>query len=248
MSSSERPRSARAPAPDGAGAGNAQDRGSAVPPAQPMPQPKLPLEEIPAHAARREQSPESSASGFVGMLAKGKLGSGDSHMPELLLSGEAGKPPARPKYQLRMAREVPPVRPAQAASVPAANASAKAGDAAGDAVGPPQREKAVRPRPSRVAAILLIVAALLLAAGLWAGGALVYMDVARPVAAGDVHYPLVRWHPAIEGSSEAAFTPASWMAAWSLLACLPLAGACIFGAARMRRRVAGNNGTATAGR
>ncbi len=76
-----------------------------------------------------------AASGFVGMLAKGKLGSGDSHMPELLLSGEAGKPPARPKYQLRMAREVPPVRPAQAASVPAANASAKAGDAAGDAVG-----------------------------------------------------------------------------------------------------------------
>src|SRR4051812_14546115 len=77
----------------------------------------------------------------------------------------------RSKEQLQMAREIPPAR--------------------AKVVAP--RRVAV-PTWYRVALpVSLILAVMLVGIGVWAVGALVYMKQVMPIAARDVHYPLIVW-------------------------------------------------------
>jgi hypothetical protein len=161
------------------------------PRAEPAP-PPIPLDQLP-----------NSASGFVGMLAKGQ-GSGDTHIAMPASSPNAS---SRSRYALKMAREIPPPAPA---STPAERLTV-----------PARRGPAGRPANRRLLArIIAALAVMLLLIGLWAAGALVYMATVHPIASEDVHYPLIRW--SLDVGNMGGYTSASRLMGWSMLLGLPV--------------------------
>jgi hypothetical protein len=191
------------------------DPSSPVPPAPPpgghapklaKPQPK------PRHGPRPPDAEgavgSGSATGFVSMLAKRQF---DADVLSATLADEAAR-----RDRLHMAREV--AAPAPAAPAPA------------PAVLPP-----AVPRWYRMARpVALVLAGLLLAIGLWAVGALFYMQLVAPHAARDVYYPLISWR--LEAGPAGDYTRASRVMAWAMLLCLPVSALLVVLAKLLRER------------
>jgi hypothetical protein len=181
-------------------------------PAKPQPKPN----EVPPPPA--DVIPES-ASGFVGMLAKGQFGGeGGGEAPSATLPpgglGGAGGAAAGAGYSLRMAREIPPPAATVAAPRETAPVAVEAPVAAA-----PRSGQRVAPQ------LAIVVACLLLPIGLWAVGAIVYMNAVlpAPVSPEDVHYPLIRW--SLDVGNLGGYTAGSRLVAWTMMLCLPVGGA-----------------------
>jgi hypothetical protein len=182
------------------------------------PQPKA----TPPHdpADEPDLNPASGASGFVGMLAKGKFGSGDSHVPSAGKPGE--KSAAQTRYALQMARELPPTSPALRTRGGARDQAAASAQAATPAPRPPVRGTKPGSSAYRVILPLMALTALvLLLIGVWAVGAQVYMAMATVEEPSDVGYPLLRW--SFAAGENGGYTQASRFLAGAMLAALPVA-------------------------
>ena len=130
--------------------------------AKPQPRAPLPGEEP---APEEASNPASGPSGFVGMLSKGQ-GSGDTHLAAPAIRGEEGS--TRSRYGLGMAREITPNAPAPGGA--REQAAAVAG---------PRKVGAPPPRKGAYAVLLpvvVFVGLLLLFIGVWALGAVIYMN------------------------------------------------------------------------
>jgi len=205
-----------------------------------------------ATAGDGENSPEAedvggpgSASGFVGMLAKRQIGEADFHAIEGKSPDEArAVPPA--KYPLQMAREVLPEKSgsqnAPGAPLPEASSEEPAEEenltqavaAAGAAVRPRKAAAEIPARYRMMVPLTIALAALLLAIGCWAAGAVMYMKNVTPQFAEEVHYPLIAW--SLDVGNMGGYTQGSQMMAWSMLACLPVALGLLVMAEMVRRR------------
>jgi len=153
--------------------------------------------------------PASGPSGFVGMLSKGQ-GSGDTHVAAPAVAGDEGS--IKSKHGLGVAREIMPAAP-----IPGGAREQAAAVAA-------PRKAAPTPKSGAYAVLLPVVAfvaLLLLFIGIWALGAVVYMNWAKPTEPADVGYPLIHWSFAAGEAGD--WTQGSRIMAWSMLACLPLA-------------------------
>ena len=70
--------------------------------------------------------------------------------------------------------------------------------------------------------VSLVLALVLVVIGIWAVGAIIYMRQVSPVAAKDVHYPLIAWR--FDAGPMGGYTAASRFMSWAMLLCLPVAG------------------------
>jgi hypothetical protein len=89
----------------------------------------------------------------------------------------------------------------------------------------PHRTAPVRrtlPRWYRVAApLLFVLGGILMVIGLWAVGAMLYMNRITPMGPEDVKYPLLRWSDDVGTSG--GYAPESRTMALAMLVCIPLA-------------------------
>lgn len=175
--------------------------------------------------------PASGPSGFVSMLAKGQLGSGDSHAP----SHTTGNPSSKSRYPLQMAREIhsPPVP--GGAKEQAAAVAAPRRQGAKSAAKPPSSSRGYRV----VLPVLVLTALTLLLIGLWAAGALVYMASVTPTEPSEARYPLIHW--SFDEGDAGGYTRTSRLMALSMLPALPIALVLGIAALVMARRLARRN-------
>lgn len=178
--------------------------------AKPQPKPQEPDELDPRSTGGQNPLPgggeggEGSATGFVGMLAKRQLDSGGSRGPGSGVTGSARGAP------LPMAREIRG-ESEEADPVPAEPSGRKS-----------SRKPASLPAWSRtIFPMAMVLALLLLAIGLWALGAVIYMVNTAPDLASDVHYPLISWSTDV--GLTGGYTHASLWVARGMLLCLPVA-------------------------
>lgn len=177
------------------------------------PQPKAQGEPIDL----REESGvgSGSATGFVGMLAKRQLDGEAS-----TAGGIEAESERRARYPLQMAREIP----AQAAPSDA----------------PPAPVPSIPWWYRAAVPAAWLMAILLLAIGLWAVGALIYMHLhsaqsASPIMVPtDVRYPLLSWRP--NAGPLGDFTATSRMMARTMLLCVPVSFLLMLVAVMLRRR------------
>jgi hypothetical protein len=156
-----------------------------------------------------------SATGFVSMLAKRQFDAD-------ALAATPGDEAAR-RERLHMAREVFPKSP----------------NNPGNSPGIPETPL---PRWYAIASPLsLVLAAVLLVIGIWAVGAIIYMHQVAPLAAKDVHYPLLAWR--FDLGPMGGYTAASRFMAWTMLLCLPVAGMLLVMAHLLRQREGTAKGT-----
>lgn len=149
-----------------------------------------------------------SATGFVSMLAKRQF---DPDALAATASDEAAR-----RERLHVARVIDPANEPKGAIA----------RAAAEAEGPRWHKIAL---PVAVA-----MAVLLVAIGIWAVGALIYMHNVSPKAPKDVHYPLIAW--GLEAGPMGDYTPASQFMAWMMLLCLPVAAMLIVMAYLLRQK------------
>jgi hypothetical protein len=144
------------------------------------------------------------------MLSRG-LGSGDTHVAAPALGGQAGS--IKSKHGLGVAREIMPNPPA-----PGGAREQAAAVAAPRKPGPPRKTGPYNIQLPLVA----FVAMLLFLIGIWALGAVIYMNAGeQPREPADVGYPLIHW--SFSSGEGGDWTQGSRIVAWSMLACLPLA-------------------------
>jgi hypothetical protein len=185
--------------------------GTSGKPAVPQPQPRNGGE-----PPEPEALPGSgSATGFVSMLAKRQF---DIDALAATPSDEAAR-----RERLHMAREITP-----GGGQPATDESETTTPGPGADT---PRWYAIAVPISRVLALLLLVI------GAWAVGALIYMHQVSPLAAKDVHYPLIAWR--FDVGPLGGYTPASRFMAWTMLLCLPVAALLLVMASLLRQRIKG---------
>jgi len=166
---------------------------------------------------RDDGSANSSASGFVGMLAK-------QGEPEGGLSAVPPVKRASTRDEIRMAREIQPgeMPVAMPIAAPAARGAKRAAQVPG------WYHIAVP--------VMFTLGSLLILIGLWAAGALIYMALKTPASPADVGYPWISWE--MDPDTEAgAFSQGSKIMAMSMLICLPVAIATGAMAAMMQKRI-----------
>jgi hypothetical protein len=177
----------------------------------------------------QDMGPLSGASGFVGMLAKGQLEDKDGSrvLPPVAESSR------RAKYKLPMAKEIAP--PGQNAGN-TANEAADAEQPVEPASQSDQRAQQNVPRWYKPALPMLFVLAVVLAIiGVWAVGAIAYMQNTTPLASTDVHYPLIRW--SLDAGDRGNYTESSRLIAWVMLICLPVSAVFLALALMTRKRL-----------
>ncbi len=92
--------------------------------------------------------------------------------------------------------------------------------------------------------VIFGLAGVLLAIGMWAVGAVMYMANVMPMEAEDVRYPLITW--SIEVGTMGGYTQTSRMMAYAMLACVPVALGLLVVAEALRRKT-GARAAAAAG-
>jgi hypothetical protein len=166
------------------------------------------------------------------MLAKGQLGSGDSHAPAA--GHSTGNPSSKSRYPLQMAREIhnTPTTP----PVPGGAKEQAAAVAAPRRPGPKQTARPISRGYRIVLPVLVLTTLALLLIGLWAAGALLYMANVTPTEPAEARYPLIHW--SFDEGEAGGFTRTSRLMAMSMLAALPVSLILGITALVMARRMA----------